>query len=196
MAYEWDIFLSYPRGGYAQSWVENHFHPALSGCLEGEMAHKPKIFVDTEMWGGETWPLAIQKALQKSRLLVTVWTPPYFQSHWCMSEWESMLAREKHIGQSGTHETPKLVYPVVFSDGKHFDKRASKTQSRDFSDFNYYPPSFQDSPKYLQFFDLIKSISKEIETRLTQAPDWRDDFPLLEIPPIIPDGPVIKLAKF
>lgn len=37
MPYEYDIFLSYKRGGDVEDWVVNHFHERLLRCLEGVM---------------------------------------------------------------------------------------------------------------------------------------------------------------
>ena len=180
MSYEFDIFLSYPRGGQVGPWVHNHFLPVLSACLDVHLAHEPRIFVDSEQPTGERWPQRIQEALLRSRLMVAVWTPPYFRSDWCIAEWSSMLERQSRLAQAGHRLERGLVYPVVYSDGKHFHARAKETQYKwNLSAFTYPYPSFKESAAYLQFHDAVMLIAQEIEHHLGEVPDWQPDWPIV-----------------
>jgi hypothetical protein len=56
------------------------------------------MFVDeTSIEMGAHWPAKIQQALQRSRCMVCVSSPQYFQSDWCFSEWSSFREREKQL---------------------------------------------------------------------------------------------------
>ena len=181
MAYEYDIFLSYPRKGQVCPWVHNHFLPLLRECLDSHLENEPRIFVDTAQPTGVQWPQNIKDALLHSQLLVAVWTPPYFRSQWCLAEWNTMLERESKLQHSGNNPHRGLVYPVVYSDGDHFDQRAKATQYRgDLTRFTYPYPCFKESSKYLLFHDAMMSIAEEIERHLLEIPGWQADWPFVE----------------
>ena len=189
MGYQYDIFLSYPRSAHVEPWVHKHFLPELRGCLDVHLAHEPRIFVDTAQPTGVRWQQHIKEALLKSRLMVAVWTPPYFRSQWCIAEWDSMLEREKRLAKNGSKPTRGLVYPVIYSDGDHFDQRAKDTQHRrDLTKYNYPYDCFRDSTAYLSFHDAMMAMSQEIEAHLKDIPDWQPDWPVATPKPI-PESP-------
>lgn len=196
MAYEWDVFLSYPRAPQVQPWVEKHFLPVLRGHLDGLLTNEPTIFVDSAQPTGVDWPDNIKHALLHSRIMIAVWTPPYFRSEWCMAEWESMIAREERLRQRGGVPANGLVYPVVFSDGKNFHDRAKRTQAKDLSAFTYPYDCFRESREYMAFHDAVFAVAEEIEARLGEAPEWQPDFPLANIEAIAQTGPRVKLLRF
>lgn len=181
MSYEWDIFISYPHSRFAKPWVHNHFKPLLEGCLEAVLPAEPRIFLDTEQPTGGAWPNRLRNALQRSKLLVAVWTPPYFQSNWCMAEWETMLAREEIFQKQKIAPERGLIYPVVYSDGDHFDVRAQNTQQRaDLRMYTFPFDGFRDSSSYVDFYNTLMEISEEIEVHLSQVPDWQPGWPIVE----------------
>ena len=194
MAYEYDIFLSYPRKGQVSTWVHNHFFPLLRECLDGQLVQEPRIFVDETQPTGVQWPDNIREALLHSRLLVAVWTPPYFRSPWCLAEWTSMLERESALTQAGHNPQRGLVYPVIYSDGDHFDPRAKDTQvQRNLSAFTYPYPCFKHSVAYLPFHDAMMDIAGEIETHLAEIPEWEAGWPVIE--PENTDVPYMTLPR-
>ncbi|MBP0593613.1 toll/interleukin-1 receptor domain-containing protein [Paraburkholderia sp. LEh10] len=185
MSYEWDIFLSYPRLGDAGQWVENHFHPRLKECLTNELAQPPRIFLDREQPTGVEWPENLKQALLQSRIMVAVWTPPYFASRWCMAEWTSMLEREIVLDKRGRKPARGLVFPVIYSDGKHFDPRAKQIQINfDFTEYNHPFKHFDSTPLYIDFNKLVKDLAISIDEHLTLAPEWEDGWPALEPPAV------------
>ncbi len=191
MAYEWDVFISYPRSGQVGAWVGNHFAPVLRDCLESVLPQQPRIFIDHSLETGVAWSDALKQALLRSRLLVAVWTPPFFRSPWCMAEWESMLEREAVL--AGGRPPRGLIYPVVYSDGNHFALKAKQTQfRRDLTKFTYPQPGFRDSVAYLGFHDTMMDIAAEIETHLQTVPPWQDHWPIIE-PAVEASAPVALL---
>ncbi|MBY5685010.1 TIR domain-containing protein [Rhizobium leguminosarum] len=195
MAYQWDIFLSYPRTQYVQPWVDNHFLPLLHDHLDALLPNEPRIFVDRAQPVGVDWPDNIKSALKHSRVMVAVWTPPYFRSHWCIAEWESMLAREQRFTVPGTVNQARLVYPVKYSDGRNFDERAKSTLVKDLSSFGYHLPNFREAIAYIDFYNAVRDIAEDIEMRLAAAPDWHPDFPLIDVEPIVQTGPRVRLPR-
>ncbi|MGN7805777.1 TIR domain-containing protein [Ensifer sp. 22521] len=195
MAYEWDIFLSYPSTPYVQPWVDNHFFPLLRDHLDALLPNEPRIFVDRAQPVGVEWPDNIKHALKHSRMMVAVWTPPYFRSHWCIAEWESMLAREQRFASLGTVNRMRLVYPVKYSDGRNFDERAQRIQVKDLSSFGYHLPNFREAVAYMEFYEAVRDVAEDVEARLATAPDWEPDFPLVNVDPIIQTGPRVRLPR-
>lgn len=190
MPYRYDIFLSYPRAGHAGEWVHEHFFPLLRDCLAGQLPRAPSIFVDTKLEPGVQWPDELRRALLDSRLLVAVWTPPFFLSEWCMAEWTSMLAREDRLRAQGNLPHRGLVYPVVYSDGQHFDQRAKLTQYQtSLSSFTSPFPSFRQTSGYTDFHAAMVTIAQEIEAQLAQVPPWEGDWPI-ELPKPGPPDPM------
>ena len=88
MNYIYDAFFSYKRDPMSDSWHE---------ILKDNLAHwlrmelnklDVRIFFDKEEIGtGTQWRQKLVNALSQSKCLVCIWSPCYFQSKWCISEW-------------------------------------------------------------------------------------------------------------
>ena len=128
MSYEFDVFISYRRHGEWPIWVRELFMPLLSHWLGEELGREPKVFVDYEIRKGDAWPHELAYALSKSRVLVALWTPTYFNSKWCKSELAHMWTRETQCGFR-TKDNPKgLIFPASLHDGDNFPKDAKVIQ--------------------------------------------------------------------
>lgn len=172
MGYEYDVFLSYTRAAGAQEWVEQCFWPQLRDALENHMARSPSVFVDfRSIETGSEWPEVLERALKHSRVLVAVWSPPYFRSGWCVAEWQSMRRRQLDESASMGREL-RLIHPIVFADGDHFPAEAKSAQRRDFSDWNLPPRPFQQSQEYLEFAKAVKDFADHLARQIDQAPEW------------------------
>lgn len=133
------------------------------------------------------WPLNLQRALQRSRILVAVWSPPYFRSQWCVAEWQSMRVREQMLGWSTPTRPLGLVYPVVYADGLHFPEEAKATQyRRDLSQWGFPRPQFQDTTEYQELWKCMREVAAEIAARLPSVPAWENDWPTVPIPALDP----------
>lgn len=187
MSYRYDVFLSYRRSGpgNAGKWVRNHFHPLLVDCLGDQLAWKPKVFFDLEVETGSHWPNMLEDALLHSKMLVAVWSPPYFRSAWCLAEWQTMLAREQIVAPVG------LVYPVVFSDKDNFPPAARARQARDLKAWSNPFPSFSESRDYDRFYHEMSDIAAELGQMLTRAPAWQANWPVHRPVEPIPTQPTL-----
>ncbi|UOZ11350.1 TIR domain-containing protein [Amycolatopsis sp. WQ 127309] len=191
--YEYDIFLSYRRSGagLAGEWVRNHFHPLLRDCLADELATPPRIFLDVEQETGTYWPARLERALRHSRLLVAVWSPPYFQSPWCLAELTTMSAREQVAGRASRHDDRGLIYPVVFADGRHFPKQALLRQAVNLHHVTVGRLTYQDSPEFLELHRQVQKVAQELAELLDHVPAWQANWLVFRPKDLVPQRPTL-----
>ena len=187
MAYKYDIFLSYNRHGDNGEWVARHFKPRFEERLRNLLQYEPRIYFDEDDETGKNWPNALAQAMSRTKLLVPVFSPPYFRSRWCLAEWSTMRARETALGMGGLDKPELLIHPVVYSDGDTFPDDAKSTSYEDFSDLNYPMECFKHSEEYLRFFKRVDRFAKVLAARLPGVPPWEDHWPVLRPDP--PDAP-------
>lgn len=186
--YEYDLFLSYRRGGTVPDWLRNHFHPLLLDCLTDELDREPRIFVDFELETGQHWPSGLVRALSHTRLLLPVWSPQYFTSPWCLAEWRTMLAREDATGLRTGNRPHGLVYPVVFCDWQNFPDQAKQCQFRDLKKWSIPYPQYRNTEDYLDFHREVRTIAEELADQLHRVPVWNPEWPVVRPESVVP-GP-------
>jgi len=174
LGYENDVFLSFTRGGANQTWVQNHFERVLTESLENEMSRQPKVYAYYAQGTGVAWPDNVQYQLKRSRLMVAMFSPPYFRSEWCVAELASMREREKLCGLATPEHPEQLVHTVVLADGVLFPEAARAMHAQDFKDWFYPDAVFQDSPKFLGFRDAVRDLATTIAQRVDAVPDFAD----------------------
>ena len=183
--YLYDVFLSYSRKGYPQQWVKMHFQDMLINCLRNVMPTDPKVFIDDlSIQTGMPWPSQLQENLRRSRVLVAVWSPPYFRSPWCTAEWMSMVRRMQYLKNEGKAMSTSLVFPIRYADGESFPQEARETQSRDFSKWNSPFESFKNSPEHHKFYLEVNAMTCELVEMIKSAPPWDPNWPIDETPPV------------
>lgn len=178
--YEFDVFISYRREGNPYRWVRNHFHPRLRDCLADHLPNDPKVFIDEGMEVGTVWPDQLKDALNRTRILVPVFSPQYFRSRWCLAEWHSMAERELLLGQSG------LIYPVLFSDSDNFPSFARERSWRDLKKWNTPDPVFQQTVQWIDFVREIEDVAIQLSRLISKAPPWEPNWPALRPDPPMP----------
>ncbi|GAB3888924.1 hypothetical protein GCM10029964_057420 [Kibdelosporangium lantanae] len=172
--YEYDVFISYQRGGTVPAWVRTHFYPRLSELLDDELTHEVRVFFDENVQAGGKWPEQLRAALRRTKILVAVCSPKYFQNEWCLAEWHSMARREELVGMAAR----SLIYPVIYCDSRNFPTYAHERRMVDLKDFNQPSPQFQDSPAYLDFYREVRRMAGELGELVETAPEWRPDWPV------------------
>jgi hypothetical protein len=176
MAYQYDAFFSYKRDRESDAW-----HERVKKKLEFWVKQEPgvgpsvKFFFDCEeISTGMRWHQKLASALKVSKCLICVWSPLYFQSKWCLSEWKTFVAREK-IGNWD------LVVPASFFDGDTFPSEAKERQFMNFSDFTSTMPRFWDTDSAVQFEEkLLKPFAKDLARMIRAAPPYDETFPIVE----------------
>src|ERR1035438_6726392 len=103
--YRYDVFVSYKREDSNKRLVTPWLREVLDRIkywLRQEMGGKKAYFFFDEesIEVGDNWPEMIRDALLSAKCLLPVWSPEYFQSTWCVSEWKSFLTREKLISST------------------------------------------------------------------------------------------------
>lgn len=194
--YKFDVFISYCRYGSVRNWVLNHFYPKLRDCLADQYAPIPKVYIDKSMPRGVHWPSNLRNALQHSKILVPLFTPPYFESKWCLAEWESMRARESMLDLANLDRPQGLVYPILYSDSDNFPMAAREISRWDFKDLSTPELVFQESRDWPLFHRRVTSVAEDLVELLKQVPDWRPDWPLIEEPEpvLIPPPPMPRFG--
>ncbi|MDM0085717.1 hypothetical protein QTI17_34580 [Variovorax sp. J31P179] len=58
MPYTHDIVICYRRNAESRAWIDEHFVPLLELRIEQEPDRKPRIYIDTQLESGASWPAA------------------------------------------------------------------------------------------------------------------------------------------
>jgi len=89
MRFSKDVFISYAHldnhGGAIAGWV-NRFHETLDGVLSQRLGHKAQIWRDEKLKGNDVFSEEIVSQLPNTAVLVSVISPRYIQSEWCLRE--------------------------------------------------------------------------------------------------------------
>lgn len=176
MDYQYDAFFSYKRDPQSDIWHEA-VKDKLAFWLRMELNQPDvRIFFDKEeIRTGVRWRQKISDALRHSKCLVCVWSPCYFQSKWCISEWWTFREREQ-IYQCD------LVLPASYHDGDFFPCEAQDKQWADFSHYTSTVPSFWNSTLADEFERAyLKVFARDLAALIRGAPAYRDDFPIVEV---------------
>jgi len=177
MSYEYEAFFSYKRDPESDDWHAK-VKTKLEFWLKQELK-KPnvRIFFDTEeIRSGMRWRQKLATALKQSRCIVCVWSPLYFQSKWCVSEWKTFLAREEKTKKD-------LVMPASYFDGETFPPQASARQFPKFNDYASTMPSFWTTALADTFErERLRPFAHELAAMITNAPEYNEDFPISEVP--------------
>jgi len=178
--YRYDVFVSYNNEPPVGEWVHNHFVGKLERWLRGEGVPNPKIFIDKKsIVTGAYWEKEILSALKDSRCLVAICSPSYFVSKWCLSEFHTILERQKLIGLKPSGGRHPLIFPIRYSDGSWFPAEYQKIQFYDMESFNCPDPVFRKDVKYVRFDEAVKSLCVELVERVHKAPEWQDNWPVV-----------------
>ena len=187
--YEYDVFLSYKRHRLTLEWTRG-VHRRLQFWLSQELGRETSLFVDDEcIEAGERWPERLRESLKASRCMVCLWSPAYFQSTWCMSEWRSFREREARLDMT----SHGLIVPLRFHDGDYFPKEAREVQWIDVAPYTYTVPAFWASPRALELEDKLKELAQAVANTIRLAPPFADDWPIVDAPAV--GGGKIELAR-
>jgi len=170
MAYEYDVFISYRRESDPKEWTQNIFLPKFESYLREESGKKNlKIFLDEKgIEGGTYWEDTLKIALAKSKCLVPVLMPSYFQSEWCVREFSVLYHRQEQL----LPKPKSLIVPFVIWDGDHFPPPAKALQNFSCHDYYHTGKGFLDSARYFEFQEKLKGWVTDVAKAIKSAPDW------------------------
>lgn len=178
--YLYDMFFSYKRDEQTNSWHAEVVAKIKYWLSQEIDSTEVRIFFDTEsIETGDRWHEKIAESLKKSKCLVAIWSPDYFRSRWCLSEWKSFLSREEKYNLKGT-----LIVPARCHDGKRFPDLAQQTQSEDFRPyFSTMDFFWKTEDAYVFEKEKLKSFATTIASRIKSAPNFNAEFPVEMVDP-------------
>jgi hypothetical protein len=202
MGYENDIFISYKRDPRTLSWMCEHFLPQFVFFLKNSMIAEcnrklTRIFFDQTganlelikklnadeikdyICGieiGADWNDQLRIAIKRSSCMLGILTPEYFQSDWCITEWQSFNARIP----SGE----KPIIAVSVHDGKSFPDLARRLQRADLKDYFVEGKGFRETALFIDFQKAIEVLADIIAKRVSAAPIFQD-WPIVENAPTV-----------
>ena len=158
--------------------VEKRLAYWLTQELGGE---KARIFFDKESIDiGDKWPAKLKDGLKKSKCMVGIWSPEYFRSKWCVSEWKSFQARDTILGNS----TFTLVLPIRFHDGDWYPDEAKEIQSIDLRSYTSTLSAFWQTSKAVELDEKLREFAENVAKAVINAPEYNPDWPVIESEPI------------
>lgn len=169
MAYEYDVFISYRRESDPKEWTQDIFLPKFKAYLGAELGKTLNIFIDKQgIEGGQYWEDTLKIALAKSKCLVPVLMPSYFQSEWCVREFSVLYHRQEQL----VPKPNSLIVPFVIWDGDHFPPPAKALQYFPCHEYYLTGKGFLDSPRYLEFQEKLKDWVVDVAKAIRSAPAW------------------------
>jgi hypothetical protein len=173
----YDVFFSYKRHGLTLEWTKGVYQRLQFWLTQELNVPEARIFVDEEsIETGDRWPEKLKEALRLSRCMVCVWSPSYFQSSWCFSEWASFREREKRLNM----QSHGLIAPMRFHDGEHFPPEAQAVQWTDVAPYTSTVPAFWNSPRAIELEDLLRPFARSVANIIRSAPQFEADWPVVD----------------
>jgi hypothetical protein len=172
MSYDHDVFVSYRRAGNARQWVENHFVPTLEDCLAYELSSPPRVFFDSRLESGTTWPLDLGRKLAGSRMLISLWSKTYLNSKWCSMELAHMLAREKELGLRSAEKPGGLIVIAVIHDGEELPRPLGAIQTFQIRDY-FNTRMRKDSELAEQLEAALRAVAPTLAEIIALAPEFQ-----------------------
>lgn len=104
MGFEYDVFISFthldnrPLSKGEEGWISK-FYYSFDIRLGQLLGRKPKIWRDNKLQGNDEFSKEIIARLSKAKVLLTVISPRYLESQWCIKELHRFLeTAENNIG--------------------------------------------------------------------------------------------------
>lgn len=175
MSYRYDAFFSYKRDLESDSWHERVKNKLVFWLKQELRRTNVEIFFDTQdIRTGMQWKERLADAIRQSKCIVCLWSPLYFQSRWCVSEWMSFVQRGQLMGR-------RLVMPASYFDGNTFPPEAKEIQFPDFSEFASTMPRFWDTESAVRFEEIrLKPFARDLAEVIRTAPPYDDAFTVYE----------------
>jgi hypothetical protein len=147
-----DVFISYrhldnePLEDEPKGWIDN-FHERFARALGETLGYEPKIWRDVRLPGNTYFADVLEERIKKTAVLISILSPGYIQSPWCMGELQEFCRLAKETGGLLVGENLR-IFKVV------------KTHIED----HQHPPEFQKQLGY-KFYKVDKMTGKPVAFR-------------------------------
>ncbi|XP_068324312.1 disease resistance protein RPV1-like isoform X1 [Pyrus communis] len=140
-ALKYDVFLSF-RGEDTRNSFTSHLYAALCG-------KKIKTYIDDTLERGDQIAPALLKAIEKSKLLVIIFSENYASSTWCLDEIVHILDCKKKNGQ--------VVIPIFYNiDPSHIRKQQGSYEDAFVQHEERFKDSVEGVTKVCKWRDALK----------------------------------------
>ncbi|MEO6166122.1 MAG: ParA family protein [Chitinophagales bacterium] len=158
-----DIYISYSPDVITTRWISDFFLPVFKSYLTQELGRVPVIYFDrTEINIGIKLMDQLKYNLSRSRMLVTIMTDLYQVNFQTLAETLTFRDRSKALNTN-------LIQVVKLKMVTDFSK---DLKSWDFTEFSTAGEGFSKTPEYVDFLNLMKSLSIEIANTLKAIPPF------------------------
>ena len=173
MSYKYDIFLSYSRKSLYEDWVNEIFLPLFKLYIEETLNRDINIFLDTaSVAGGSAWQNKIKNAMVYSKCMISVWTPAYFRSQWCVKEFSVFHKRQTTLNYLTLEKPEGLIIPIQLFDGTHYKEYLDLIQALDCRNYNRVGEGIKKTSRYIDFQDVLLEWIKDVANVIKSAPPW------------------------
>ena len=183
LTYKHDVFVSYCHYGQWYEWLKERFKPVFEHYLLEELARPVEVYIDSNNRIGNGNILSSDLYhLGNSAVLVSCWSPHYFNSPW-RAELAHMLAREEEEKSSrcNCNRNNSLILPVKLHDGEQFPNYISTLKHLKQFDLRDYARLHmpKESDKWAQFEGCIIDLAQIVKVAIIGArprphPAWID----------------------
>lgn len=175
MSYEYDAFISYKSGKVYGRWVQESFFEFFKEFLDQSLGRETKVFIDkSNIYDGEAWQEKLKSALAKSKCLVAILSPLYFQSEWCKRECSVMLHREEQLGYRSVKKPQGLISAIALHDGDRFPRIIQEIQYRIWHDYALVGKGFEKTETFIEFQKELKTYADNVARIIESAPPFQD----------------------
>lgn len=148
-AFTADVFISYRHldnellDEQGKGWIDN-FHERFESVLGEALGYEPRIWRDPRLPGNAYFADVLEEKIQQTAVLISVLTPGYVQSDWCMGELRE-FCRLANQTTGLLVDNRQRIFKVVKT---HLERDA-------------HPPEFQKQLGY-EFYEIDKATERPV----------------------------------
>ncbi len=165
--YEYEIYVSFAQNAVSNEWLQS-FIIQLKDAIQRETGEEPRIFDDySELSISELWAEQTKLRVLRTKLLLAVLTPQYFESRTCMRTWATFELREQI-----TNDQLPLIIPLFIRGRDTMPSWVAKRQFFDMSDLPIHTSAFTDRTQSSKLIERIKRLAKTGAQMLYHVPSF------------------------
>jgi len=163
----------FPHG----EWVDDIFFPLFQAYLREALNKEVTIFKDSkEIQNGNDWRLSVRKALIHSKVMVSIFSPAYFRSEWCIREFATIDHRQRKLGFLSVENPTGLIVPLRLFDGEHFPDYANSLQMLNCVDFNRIGGGVKQTNLYIELQGKLQEWAYDVAAAIERSPEWNSEW--------------------